>query len=441
MEILVANLSGKIRRERHRGRNYLVAPATILVSGVLNGSEGPIFYPPEEIERNPSEWNATPIVVNHPMVGGKYVSARDPDILEKYGIGFLYRSVASNGKGSAEAWFDEEDTRRVDPRILNALEAGTPIELSTSLLAIKEPKDGVYNGIPYKFIARGYRSDHLAVLPDGIGACSIAAGCGILVNESDKKTLWQKLGEMLGIGTSPEPVVTPGGNNTPPVATPVVANTEEAQVNKAQLVDWLIANCDCWKHAGDKEVLLTMSEQKLLKLKEGAEKAARAEEVAEAARKGFESGTERHVFNQTTGRWESSPKPSPPPAAPVATPVENATRLSAEEQEDLAFARQERTRQKEQLIGQLIANVTGDAERKAKADWLRTQSMTTLQQMVGLLPPAPTADPNGGGSVPYPRYDGAAAPVGNAGRSQDDVNDFLPLPKRAWETSGTSGGK
>ena len=48
METVVANFSGKARRETWDGREYLVAPATLIVPGVLNGSQGPLFYPPDE---------------------------------------------------------------------------------------------------------------------------------------------------------------------------------------------------------------------------------------------------------------------------------------------------------------------------------------------------------------------------------------------------------
>jgi hypothetical protein len=113
---LVANISGRVRRETRGGRSYMVAPATLLVSGVLAGSEGPIYYPQEEVDRNPDIWNHVPIVVYHPTANGLAVSARDPDILDKSGIGFIYRAKSDKGKTTAEAWFDEDHTRRVDMR-------------------------------------------------------------------------------------------------------------------------------------------------------------------------------------------------------------------------------------------------------------------------------------------------------------------------------------
>lgn len=205
MEQLLANLSGSVRRTTLNGREYLVAPLTLIVPGVLNGSKGPLYYPPEEIARNAEAWNGMPLVVYHPNRNGVNVSARHPEIIESQGIGHVYNAtVSQDGKLKAEGWFDLKAAARVDNRVLKALEAGNKIELSTGLFTQNDsaPQGAVYNGKPYTFIARNYRPDHLAILPDQVGACSLQDGCGVLVNEGNtvsKQTLWQRLGEMLGI--------------------------------------------------------------------------------------------------------------------------------------------------------------------------------------------------------------------------------------------------
>ena len=202
METVVANLSGKARRTNVNGREYIVAPLTMIVPGVLNGSQGALYYPPSEVARSADAWNGIPLVVRHPVAAnGDHVSGRDPEVLARQGIGHVYK-VANNGKLTAEGWFDVEATRRVDNRVLQRLEAGQPIELSTGLYTDNEPAENGahYNGSPYTHVARNYRPDHLAILPDQRGACSIKDGCGVLVNESRRRlTIWQKLGEALGI--------------------------------------------------------------------------------------------------------------------------------------------------------------------------------------------------------------------------------------------------
>lgn len=182
MEHILFNLrtSGRVRRATRNGRTYLVAPATILVPGVLAGSEGPLYYPKSEIAANPGVWNDTPIVVYHPTENGRHVAARSPNVLDKYKIGRVYNDHTTNkGTRRVEAWFDEERTKAVDKRIHKSLLKGAPIELSTGLYTKNEYRDGTYKGKGYTAIARNYLPDHLAILPDQIGACSIKDGCGV----------------------------------------------------------------------------------------------------------------------------------------------------------------------------------------------------------------------------------------------------------------------
>jgi hypothetical protein len=68
----------------------------MIVPGVLNGSQALLFYPPDEVARNPEIWNATPIVVGHPFHNGKPVSARAPGVFERSGIGFVMNSHYTN---------------------------------------------------------------------------------------------------------------------------------------------------------------------------------------------------------------------------------------------------------------------------------------------------------------------------------------------------------
>lgn len=185
LERLIANLSGRnVRRETLNGRNYLVAPMTLIVPGVLNGSRGPLYYPPEEISRDFGSWNNTPIVINHPHNDlGMPVSARDPGVLEEFGVGYVFKARINNqGKLKAEGWFDEAKLLRMYKPIHNQLMAAKPIELSTGLFTDNElaANGSHYRGKAYTYIARNYRPDHLAILPETKGACSVSDGCGVM---------------------------------------------------------------------------------------------------------------------------------------------------------------------------------------------------------------------------------------------------------------------
>lgn len=188
MEQLVANLAGKIRYETLNGRRHLVAPLSMLVPGVLNGSKGPLLYPPEEVGLNHDAWNIMPMVVNHPTdEKGKAVSARSPKVLEQFGVGTVF-NAGFNGKLAAEGWFDEEKSIQLIPKQYERLQRGDQIELSTGLFTDNHPvKNGraVHDdGKTYVAVARNYRPDHLAILTDTKGACSIRDGCGVNVNQA-----------------------------------------------------------------------------------------------------------------------------------------------------------------------------------------------------------------------------------------------------------------
>ena len=215
LENLTSNISNKgIRRATLAGRDHIVAPVSMIVPGVLNGSKGPLFYPAEEVAKNPSVWNGIPLVVYHPTINGNPVSARTPEVLDTAAVGqILKATINSQGKLVAEAWFDIEACKRVDNRVLTSLLSGKQIELSTGLFTtnVPAPYNATYNGRPYTYIAKDYVPDHLAILPDQVGACSIKDGCGVLVNRELTTNGWVTLesGQRVFIGDNGE--VLPSG--------------------------------------------------------------------------------------------------------------------------------------------------------------------------------------------------------------------------------------
>lgn len=165
------------------GREHWVVPTVMLTEGVHAGSQGPIYYPESELVKNMTGWNHKPVVVYHPMIGGKSVSACDPVVLTNSKIGIVLNTVY-NGKLSTEAWLDKERTVQIDSRIAQNIMTGKITEISTGLHLDAEEAAGEFKGTKYTHVGRNYRPDHLAVLPDQIGACSVAKGAGLLVNSS-----------------------------------------------------------------------------------------------------------------------------------------------------------------------------------------------------------------------------------------------------------------
>ena len=170
------NLKPKIRHDTMEGKPYLVAPMVMMTEGVHNGSNGPLYYPSDELGKLPVVWNHKPIVVYHPTKG----SACSPDVLNARGVGVIMNAVFEDSKLKAEAWLEESRLKTVDERILNSLNEGKMMEVSTGLFTDNEEVEGDWNGEKYTAIARNHKPDHLAILPDMKGACSVEDGAGLL---------------------------------------------------------------------------------------------------------------------------------------------------------------------------------------------------------------------------------------------------------------------
>ncbi len=193
------NLKGPLRRAKMEDRDYLVVPVVMMVEGVLNGSQGPLYYPSDEISKTPAVWNHKPIVVYHPTMNGQGISACDPDVITQRKVGVImntrYDKKAKALK--AEAWMEEERLKKVDNRVLQNVQKLKMTEVSTGLFTDNEEAEGTFKGKAYVAIARNYKPDHLAILPDQKGACSIADGAGLCRNGMSYDDIRQKLAALI----------------------------------------------------------------------------------------------------------------------------------------------------------------------------------------------------------------------------------------------------
>lgn len=397
MEQVTVNFSGTIQKKEMNGKQYLVAPMSLISPGVLNGSKGPLYYPPDEIMKSVDAWNGVPIVVYHPTMEGSALSARDPEVLNNQGIGFVFHTRYDK-KLVAEGWFDIEAMERIDNRVLDSLNSGTEIELSTGLFTENEKAmEGAVtdNGKTYEFIARNYRPDHLAILPDQIGACSISDGCGVLVNQEKEQEVWTYQTEDHTFNVHFDPVenevshsdlhemltrelksrfkqdepsawisevfdkyivywqgdelfklgysktkneVTLSSESPEKVVKETsfvtVANKKEISDMAKEQIDQLIENCSCWTEE-DREILNNMPEEKIESLLEAASKHKETEAVANAATKEFTvEGGNAYVFNSKESKWELKNKEG----APLTNQTNKEEKKTQTEEEWLAAA-------------------------------------------------------------------------------------------------------
>ena len=191
--VLHANieLQPNARRETLDEIEHLVIPAIAIREGVLNN----IFYPSDELAEFVEAWNGVPVPVNHPMKGDSPVTANSTVVEATTNIGRFYNVSFKDNAVKGEIWINIAKAEKLGfIDIVNSLEAGEQMEVSTGLLAFTREEEGTFNGKQYANVIDTIRPDHLALLPDELGACSIEDGCGAMrVNcKGDKCTCGTK---------------------------------------------------------------------------------------------------------------------------------------------------------------------------------------------------------------------------------------------------------
>ena len=171
-----------IREETLDDKRHLVVPVVMMVEGVHSGSHGPIFHKGEELAKWTEAWNGIPVTVSHPQEGKANVSANSPTVLDSWSVGRIFNTTYGNGL-KAEAWIDAEKISEKSPEAYEALMNEQPMEVSVGVFNDIETTEGTWDGETYGSIAYNYRPDHLALLPEEVGACSNEDGCGIRVNK------------------------------------------------------------------------------------------------------------------------------------------------------------------------------------------------------------------------------------------------------------------
>jgi hypothetical protein len=297
-----------------------------------------------------------------------------------------------------EAWLDIDRTRAVDPRVLADIEAGRDVEVSTGLTLDEEtaPDGAVHNGkggpTPYRATARNFRPDHLAILPDSVGACSLKDGCGIRLNHrcdtcgrTDRGTL----------------------------------------MNRNELISFVTANCDCWNKPDDKKVLEAMTDDQLGRVHASVKKSREAPAVNATPTPSVTIPVAVPVVN-----GNPAPAPAQVPTQVVLTP-EMLTNLVGEITKGV-IANVRTEGEKANLVANLLA-AAPEEHRQALSVTYNALSVEALRPMAAALPPQflPTLATNFGpaGGVPV---------VTNV---EVDQNDNLPDPDYSWMDAPVRNGK
>ncbi len=238
-------------------------------------------------------------------------------------------------------------------------------------------------------------------------------------------------------------------------------------MNRAQSIEYLVANCSCWKGQGDRDILNSLPDDKLVAMQKEAEQESKAIQVANAAVNGFTDGNGRAFrINPETGQWEQrivapsatanqfgddeeepdeddkvpaktkerlKGKKTPtgnadddPPARSPRTFDDVVRNASPEVQGRLQQLQQIEAREKNKVIETLIANV-GATEKQAHIERLQGKSLDELYYLSSLMPKAPPSDEmqQAAGTTRNRRQ--TPAPRG------DEGEDILNLPTMNWE--------
>lgn len=177
---MVLNIQGShFRNEVKDHRPYMVVTAVPVISKVLNHN----FLPAEEIAKSVRKWNGVPLTFDHP-----WESARTPSV-EQIGTYYSANYDQDGLRLTGEMWFDLEVLDKLDngARLLSRIQTGQMVEVSTGYYAYLNFVSGVYNGEEYDAIQHDIEPDHIAVLLDDLGACSVEDGCGLNRNKNDKE--------------------------------------------------------------------------------------------------------------------------------------------------------------------------------------------------------------------------------------------------------------
>ena len=183
---LALNVSPTTRTATLDNVEYIVAPAVLMPEGVHSGSNGPLYYSANSLAKYCPAWNHKPVVINHPTLNGTPISAANVKVIEDSQVGFLLNVHFQDNKQKGEVWLNKAKVEKVEPKILDNLAAGNKTELSTGLFVDVDETPGVWNGEKYDGEAVVHIPDHLALLPNDVGAASIEDGAGLLANAAKR---------------------------------------------------------------------------------------------------------------------------------------------------------------------------------------------------------------------------------------------------------------
>ena len=252
--VTVTNSTNAFREVTRDGKVWLVVKGVAIVEGVLNNS----FVAMEQFGAFLNDWNGVPVVIRHPQQNGGTAKTPHPDVPL---VGYFYNAqLDTQGRKMFGEFWIERDRLIAAPdglAIFNDLKAGKALEVSTGYFASKIEQRGNFNGRNYVNVQTNVHPDHIAILPDQKGACSLMDGCGINRNSADPATVHSCDG-CSAKKVSADKIAVLVGEDVPDAAKVIFENVYRAGViaNKksahAELDAWKAVYASGWDKTSDR---------------------------------------------------------------------------------------------------------------------------------------------------------------------------------------------
>jgi hypothetical protein len=190
LEILASASPADVQVRSLENEDHLVFPVVALIgNSVIQASNAPApeYIPLDVIISSLSSWGSRPVICGakqgHPKKNNRAVSAIDPEIFSSSKVGTIFNpSVNENGKLIFEVWVSLERCAEIGGDAETAREkiqsASEVINVSIGAAVEVREEQGSINGKDYSAVWESIEGDHLALLPVGLGACSVDMGCG-----------------------------------------------------------------------------------------------------------------------------------------------------------------------------------------------------------------------------------------------------------------------
>lgn len=202
---------------------FLVVPVVMLQEQVLfcsNCHPDGEFVSAAEITSSLIAWNNRPVTLSHPTMEWS------PANHQRLEVGRIFNAFW-DGKLKAEMWLSLQSLRKTSEG--KAVEAnfrdGKIQEVSTGYFVDRTMRAGKFQGQSFAIVQMDIVPDHLAILTNEVGACSIEGGCGaprlntnggdpMVDGETKLARGLRRLLELLGRGESTETADNSGGDSS-----------------------------------------------------------------------------------------------------------------------------------------------------------------------------------------------------------------------------------